>query len=186
MDYLNRTWSGERLRIARWSLSAGALLLVSTGVSSPAMAQDEAPFTGFKVEAITGYDDTGVDFDDDVFNGGKNSQSGWMYGIGIGYDYQTGPWVFGAEGEWSDSTASRKETLSGLRPANPIAGVPATPVTTELEAKAATDIYLGVRAGYTVTPNAIVYLKGGWSMSKMEFDGAGHDNGAPFTFDEHG
>jgi outer membrane immunogenic protein len=187
MHYLERTWSGERRTAARWALSAGTLLAASIGFATPALAQsDDTPFTGFKVEAITGYDDEGVDFNDDVFGGGKNSQSGWMYGIGVGYDYQTGPWVFGAEGEWSDSTASRDETLSGLRPANPIAGVPLpTAVTTSLEGKAGADIYIGARAGYTVMPNFLVYLKGGWSFSKIEIDGAGTDNGVPFTFDEH-
>jgi outer membrane immunogenic protein len=185
MHYLERMVSGERRSAARRMLGVGALFATATFGAAPAFAQDADPlFTGFKIEALTGYDDIGVDFDDTLFDGGQNSQSGWMYGIGLGYDYQFGGWVMGVEGEWSDSTASRDEEFSGLRPANPIAGVPAAPVTTLLEGKAAADLYIGLRGGYAVTPRTLIYIKGGWSFSKIELDGAGFDNGVAFEFDE--
>ncbi len=185
MHYLERIVSGERRAVARWALGVGALFATATFGAAPALAQDETElFKGFKIEAMTGYDDIGVDFDDTLFDGGQNSQSGWTYGIGLGYDYQTGPWVIGAEGSWTDSTASRDEDFSGLRPANPIAGVPAAPVTTHLEGKAAADLYAGLRAGIAATPRTLFYLKLGWSFTKIELDGSGFDNGIPFEFDE--
>jgi outer membrane immunogenic protein len=184
MYNLERIVSGERRSVARWVLGAGALFATGTFGAAPALAQDDPDlFTGFKVEAVTGYDDVGVDFDDTVFDGGQNSQSGWTYGIGIGYDYQMGPWVMGIEGAWTDSTASRDEDFAGVRVSNPIAGVP-TPITTHLEGKAAADLYIGLRGGYTITPKALLYVKGGWSFSKIELDGNGVDNGIPFEFDE--
>jgi outer membrane immunogenic protein len=185
MHYSTSGSAVARRAMALRAFGAGAVLLTAATLgASPAFAQEGGEFDGFRIEAITGYDDEGVDFDDDVFDGGKNSQSGWMYGIGVGYDFQSGPWVFGGEGEWSDSTASRDEDLTGMRPANPIAGVPARPVTTHLEAKAGADLYFGVRVGYALSPQAMMYLKGGYSSSRVEMDGAGLDNGAAFTFDE--
>ena len=164
---------------------AASALLAAAGIGlNPASAQSEASFSGFKIEAITGYDDAGVDFEDNVFEElDQQSQSGWLYGLGIGYDLQNGPWVFGAEAEWSNSTASRDESLTGVRPANPIAGVP-VPIATELEGKAGSDIYIGARTGYAVSPTALLYVKGGWSFSKIKFEGEGTDGGVPFTFDE--
>jgi len=187
MHYLERIVSGERRAVARWALGVGALFATGVFGAAPALAQDEEAdlFKGFKIEAVTGYDDIGVDFDDTLFNGNEVSQSGWTYGIGIGYDYQSGPWVVGIEGSWTDSTASRDETFTGVRPANPIAGVPLpTPITTELEAKAAADLYIGLRGGIAVTPRMLLYMKGGWSFSKMEIDGTGFDNGFAYEFDE--
>lgn len=185
MPYSTSGSSVSRLTFASRAFGASALFLTAATLgASPALAQEGGEFDGFRVEVITGYDDIGVDFDDDVFDGGKNSQSGWMYGIGVGYDFQSGPWVFGAEAEWSDSTASRDEELSGLRPANPIAGVPARPVTTSLEGKAGADLYFGGRVGYAMNPRTMIYAKVGYSSSRIELDGAGLDNGTAFTFDE--
>jgi outer membrane immunogenic protein len=164
-------------------VGAGSGLALTAG-ASPAMAQD-ASFTGFHVELVTGYDNEGIDFDDDVFGGGKNSQNGWLYGLGLGYDYQTeSGWVFGAEGELTDSTASRNETLSGVRPANPIAGVPARPVATNVEFNADADFYIGARVGYVVAPQFLLYAKAGYTHAKVEIEGNGLDNGVAFTYDE--
>lgn len=184
MHDLAPSMAKKRRTTARHLWVAGALLVAAAIGADPALAQDSDTFTGFRIEAITGYDDEGVDFDDDIFDGGKNSQSGWMYGLGVGYDYQFGQWVMGGDLEWSDSTASRDEEFSGLRPANPIAGVPATPIATSFEGKAGSDIYVGLRGGYVVSPPLLLYLKAGWSFSKIELDGTGLDNGVPFSFDE--
>lgn len=186
MQYLRGRVSGRRRAAARGLLTASAFVAAMTISAAPAAAQDGEPelFDGFKIEAVTGYDDVGVDFDDTLFDGGQNSQSGWTYGIGVGYDFQTGPWVLGIEGSWTDSTASRDEDFSGVRPANPIAGVPARPVTTHLEGKAAADLYVGLRGGYTLSRKALMYVKGGWSFTRVELDGNGFDNGVAFEFDE--
>jgi outer membrane immunogenic protein len=186
MFYLERKSSKGRYNHARFALAACTLFAAATFGASPAFAQDDNHFTGFKVEALTGYDDIGIDFDKGVYHGGKNSQSGWMYGLGVGYDYQTGPWVFGVEGDWTNSTADRDKQFDAVRPANPIAGVPVpTAVVTHLKAKASSDIGIGLRVGYAVAPQALLYVKGGWSFAKIAFDGHGTDNNVPFTFGEH-
>jgi outer membrane immunogenic protein len=69
-----------------------AAALAAAGMAAPAFAQDEpaadkpTEFTGFKVEALAGYDE------------------GLVYGLGAGYDVQIGRLVLGAEGELTDST----------------------------------------------------------------------------------
>ena len=175
------SYRSTKRRATFGALGASAFLMVGVLGATPAQAQnDDSSFTGFKIQAITGYDNEGVDFDDDFFTGGKNDQSGWMYGLGIGYDYQTGPIVLGIEGEWSDSTASRHDDFSGTRPAQPIA----TPVTANLESKAGADLYIGARIGYVVDPAFLIYLKGGYTHERIELDGDGLDNGVPYSFDE--
>ncbi|HKY81913.1 MAG TPA: outer membrane beta-barrel protein [Sphingobium sp.] len=170
--------------LRHWAGAGLFILSTLTCGTSPAFAQtDDKPFDGFRLELMTGYDDEGVDFDDDVFDGGKQSQSGWLFGFGAGYDYQTGPLVLGLETELTESTAGRDETFEGVRPAQPIAGVP-TPVTTSLSIDAGGDWYIGARAGYTVTPQTLLYLKLGYTHQKIDIDGEGLDNGVPFSFDE--
>ena len=165
-------------------VTAGAgFALVLAAAAGPAMAQD-AQFSGFHVELITGYDDDGVDLDDNFFGGGKNSQSGFLYGGGIGYDFQSGFWVFGAETELTESTASKGIDLSGTRPANPIAGVPARPITTHVDFNAGGDYYIGGRVGYVVDPQVLLYAKVGYTHHKIEIAGRGSDNGVAFTYDE--
>lgn len=161
--------------------SFGAAFLFAAGITgaAPALAQD---FGGIRVELITGYDNEGIDFDDDVFDGGKNGNSGWLYGFGAGFDYQTGNWVFGLETELSESTASRSKDLSGTRPTNPIAGVP-TPVSTHIEFEAGGDWYIGGRVGYVVAPQWLLYGKVGYTNHKLNINGDGLDNGVPFEFD---
>jgi outer membrane immunogenic protein len=168
-------------------LAAGILFAAATCGATPAFAQDhDAHFNGFKVEAVTGLDSVGFNFDKGVYTRDKGSESGWLYGLGIGYDYQTGPWVFGLEGEWTDSTAGKEKDFSGVRPTNPIAGVPtATPVVTHLNAKASSDIGLTARVGYAATPQLLLYIKGGWSFAKMPFKGNGLDNNIAFTFSDN-
>src|SRR4051794_14840872 len=91
-------------RSGRMRAGLGALaLLAGTTAASPAFAQDY-DWTGFRVEVVTGYDDEGVDLDDDVLDGGKDSQSGWLYGFGGGYDFQMGGMVLGLEAELTEST----------------------------------------------------------------------------------
>jgi hypothetical protein len=60
--------------------------------ASLALAQDEPAdvFNGFRLEAITVLENTGVDFDDDFHDGGKQSQTGWLYGVAAGHDFRIG------------------------------------------------------------------------------------------------
>ena len=163
-------------------IGAAALALVGTAVLAvPASAQDE--FTGFRVEAIAGYDNEGVDYDDDVFDGGKRDDDGFILGAGAGYDVQMDRFVFGGEAEFTESTLDREYQEQGTRPpipTNPIA----TPISATYNIEGGGDIYLGGRAGFAVSPNFLLYGKVGYSWHKLAIEGTGSDNGVPFTIDE--
>ncbi|EQB33338.1 outer membrane protein [Sphingobium ummariense] len=128
-----------------------AVAAAAFAVSAPAFAQDAAPFTGPHAEVLAGYDKL------DTNSNGLGSPDGFLYGIGLGYDYQSGNAVFGIEGEISDSTASR--TISG----------------TDIDA--ARDLYIGARAGFVVSPQALAYVKAGYTNARIETEGFGGENG---------
>ena len=160
-------------------IGATALALVGVAlVATPAAAQDE--FSGFRVEAVAGWDNEGVDYDDDVLNGGKRDDDGFTLGAGAGYDFQMGQFVFGPEAEFTESTLDREYQEQGVRPALPIA----TPITAQYNIEGGGDIYVGGRAGYVITPTFLLYGKIGYSWHKLAIEGSGTDNGVPFTIDE--
>ena len=178
------TASAGGFRPGRAACAARAsVLIVAAAVATPALAQED-PFTGFRVEIVTGYDNEGVDYDDDFFDGGKTSQSGWLYGFGVGYDYQFGSAVLGVEAELTESTAGKERSYTGNR-VNPLLVPPATPVSLNSNIDAGGDIYVGVRGGFLATPALLVYGKLGYSSHKIDVDGDGVDAGVPFEFDEH-
>ena len=158
---------------------AAALALAGAALAAaPASAQDE--FSGFRIEAVAGWDNIGVDYDDDVFNGGKRDDDGFTIGAGAGYDIQMGQFVFGPEAEFTESTLDREYQEQGTRPALPVA----TPISATYNIEGGGDIYLGGRAGVTVSPNFLLYGKIGYSWHKLAIEGSGTDNGVPFTIDE--
>lgn len=157
-----------------------AAALAGTALTAaPASAQDDE-FNGFRIEAVAGWDNIGVDFDDDVLNGGKRSDDGFALGAGAGYDFQMGQFVFGPEAEFTESTADREYQEQGTRPAQPIA----TPISATYNVNGGGDIYVGGRAGMAVSPNFLLYGKIGYSWHKLAIEGTGSDNGVPFTIDE--
>ncbi|MBC9033656.1 porin family protein [Sphingomonas sp. JC676] len=118
-------------------LATAALAL--TAAATPAFAQDEAkPFQGPRAEIVGGWDRV------ETNNAGA---SGFTYGGALGYDLQRGKAVFGVEGEVTGSTA--KETDAGVT------------------VKAGRDLYAGVRAGYVVIPNTLLYVKGGYTNARV-------------------
>lgn len=117
--------------------------------ASPALAQEQAPFTGPRVEALVGYDnlsggDDGVD----------DSVDGLAYGLGLGYDVQMGGATLGIEGEVMGSTTK----LRGYD-----IDVPGD----SARLRAGRDLYIGARVGYAVAPATLVYLKGGYTNGKL-------------------
>ena len=159
----------------------GAVAFALTGLAlaaTPAAAQSE--FSGFRVEAVAGWDNIGVDYDDDVFDGGKRSDDGFTLGAGAGYDFQMGQFVFGPEVEFTESTADREYDERGARPANPIA----TPISANYTINGGGDIYVGGRGGYAIWPNFLLYGKIGYSWHKLAIEGTGSDNGTAFSIDE--
>ena len=134
-----------------------ATLLAGGAVASPALAQDVGPtFTGPRVEAILGYDHVGAGSDVDNDNG-RNDQSidGLLYGVGAGYDVNLGSAVVGVEGEFTNSTAksSRYDFTDDFGFGR---------------VKQGRDLYIGARAGILADPATLVYVKGGYTNSKLK------------------
>ena len=139
------------------------LLLVAllAGAAAPAMAQtDNSPFTGARVEALVGYDQlkSGNDADDGIDTSndeGDETIDGVAYGIGAGFDFDLGGVVAGIEGEFTESTGKqdRDETID-------------VPISTRVET--GRDLYIGGRVGFVASPNALVYVKGGYTNASIE------------------
>ena len=128
-----------------------AALIASSALAMPAFAQDAAPFTGPRAEAVVGWDRV----EDGSLNGGK--RDGVVYGGQIGYDFQRGNTVFGVEGEVTG--ASTKDTARGVL----VAG-------DELRTKAGRDLYAGARLGFVVGQNTLIYAKGGYTNAQFKTD----------------
>ena len=125
-----------------------ALLAGSATLSAPAPAQDAAPFDGARVEGVVGYDTTDVE---------DEGSDGVTYGAQLGYDVQSGGAVFGAEAEATESTID--ECVADVD----LAG-------DELCAEAGRDLYAGGRIGAAVSPNVLVYAKGGYTNARVRLD----------------
>lgn len=125
--------------------------MLALAATSPAFAQDRAPFTGPRVEGLIGWDriqDTG--HDDDLVWGGA-----------LGYDMQMGSAVAGVETELTDSN---NKDCAG-------AGTVADP---RLCLKTARDIYAGGRIGAVMGGAMLLYAKAGYTNLRSKatsFDG---------------
>ena len=132
-------------------------LLATTAVAAPALAQTNPTFTGPRVEATLGYDHTGAGSSVSNNNGRDDQKiDGLLYGGGIGYDIATSDnIVLGAEAELTGSTAKsdRNDYTSDFGYGR---------------VKQGRDIYVGARAGYVVAPTTMLYIKGGYTNSKLE------------------
>jgi len=128
-------------------------------VAMPAFAQEspEATFTGPRVEAILGYDILKAGSSIDGTYDENNSIDGLLYGAGVGYDFDLGGIVIGAEGEITDSTAKSRFADNG-----------------EIEdfgygrVKANRDLYVGARVGARIGPSTLIYAKGGYTNQKLK------------------
>ncbi|MES2492762.1 MAG: outer membrane beta-barrel protein [Pseudomonadota bacterium] len=141
------------------ALAAAAAALVPAA----AHAQDgRIPFNGPKVEVIAGYDHnrSGSSVDIDADRDFKQSIDGVVYGVGIGYDVNTGSgFVIGAEAELSDSTAKWDNDDD-------------EPTTFNLgRVKANRDIYVGARVGFVMGERAMIYAKGGYTNARYSLLG---------------
>ncbi|MFL6862835.1 MAG: outer membrane protein [Allosphingosinicella sp.] len=119
--------------------------LAASALATPALAQDKAPFSGVRVEAIAGWDRNQV-------SGGRSD--GIHYGAGLGYDFRAGGAVLGIEGEAGDSTADKCAT-----------GV--SNVGDRLCAEAGRDLYVGGRVGALIGPSTLVYAKAGYANTRL-------------------
>jgi len=119
--------------------------LAATTLAGPALAQEAAPFTGFRLEALAGYD---------KLKGNGGGRDGITYGGAAGYDFQLGSAVAGIEGEYLDSDTKGCETAF---------------LTTNdtICANAKRDLYVGGRLGFAATPSTLLYAKAGYTNAKV-------------------
>jgi outer membrane immunogenic protein len=141
-----------------------ALAALATGmVAAPAFAQDAPPNGGFRIEAIGGYDRAHVD--------GEHA-NGAVYGVGVGYDAQSGRALFGIEGEATSSTADRcvnGAVIAGDRTC----------------AQLRRDLYVGGRVGAMVGPRTLVYAKAGYTNARSRVDYEDGTSGTALDFTDH-
>lgn len=125
-----------------------ATALLAVAASSPALAQDRAPFTGPRVEGIVGWDRNQTD---------AGHKDGVVYGGAIGYDFQLGGAVAGIEAEATDSSAdacAHDVTVTGDR----------------LCVGAKRDLYVGGRIGAVVGGSNLIYAKAGYTNARFGYD----------------
>lgn len=123
-------------------------------IASPAMAQNVGDFSGFKGGVVAGYDN--ADFGT-VFIGSERfdlkNAKGLLYGINIGYDRQTGKFVYGVEFEATDSAADVDDRFLG-------------------QIEMGRELYAGGRIGFVVSKNALIYGKVGYADARLRTVGS--------------
>lgn len=123
-----------------------AAALLAGALAAPAHAQEAEPFSGIKVEGLVGYDTTDVEGTD---------ADGLAYGVGIGFDKQSGKMVFGIEGEAGESDLG--ECVDGVV-------VPAD----TLCARVGRDLYAGGRIGAVIGSRTLLYAKAGYTNARVK------------------
>lgn len=117
------------------------VVLATTTLASPAIAQSDAAFSGFRLEAFGGLDEV----EDD---------RGAVYGGALGFDTRSGNWVFGATAEVNDSSVEECQT-SVVVPGD------------EVCAEAGREFYIGGRVGYVIADNLLLYGALGYTNSRF-------------------
>lgn len=139
-------------------LAAASLVALT---ASPALAQSapsdsDTEFSGPRAGVLLGYDrvQPGQIANSNIDD--SNSADGLTYGGDVGYDIQSGRWVFGAEGAVMGSTAkvTNNPSAAGALGYGRI--------------KAGRDLYAGVRVGYAVAPRTLIYAKGGYTNQRLD------------------
>jgi len=126
-----------------------AAMTAALALSAPAFAQDGGTFTGPRAEAIVGYDAVKTN------SNGLGTPDGFLYGVGLGYDFDLGGAVFGVEAELADSTTKR-DVVGGT-----------------LESDR--DIYVGGRVGLPIGTSTLAYVKAGYTNARLEAAGIGEN-----------
>lgn len=148
--------------------------LVAGMLASPAMAQDEEEhFEGPRIEALFGYDQVrGGSEATDEFDGDSEDI---FYGAAIGYDFQSGMLMYGAEAEISGAGHSYEESTQGFAFDGSI-------VSGTARIDSATEYYVGARVGL-VGGRSTLYVKAGYAMSGIDLDFNGTVDGTPTRYD---
>ena len=123
--------------------------LAATTFATPALAQDAvADLGGFRLEGLVGYETTDIE---------DEGSDGLTYGVGLGFDAQSGNMVFGIEAEAMESEID--ECVNDAIAAGDV-----------LCASGGRDLYVGGRLGVAVGSNSLVYLKGGYTNARIDID----------------
>lgn len=139
-----------------------ATILVGATVAfaAPAFAQvdDNSPFTGLRVQGVTGYDivSAGSSTDDERPFENDESAEGIIYGASVGYDIDLGGVVIGPEAEFTFSS-TKAEFDNGDFEGFGLGNV-----------SAERDLYLGARVGARVGDSALAYVKGGYTNATFD------------------
>ncbi len=138
-------------------------------LATPAIAQTNDGFTGPWVAGVAGLDinQAGSSVDDDVTEDRDQSVEGFMYGVAVGYDYDLGGVVLGAEAELTDSEADTEYDDDDVE----TFGLGAVDT--------GRDIYVGARLGYAIRPTTMVYAKAGYTNTRFNYlasDGTTEDD----------
>lgn len=125
----------------------------SVAIAAPALAQNASNFEGGKAGIVLGYDTVNFDYGYDV----DASESGMLYGVTAGYDFALGTSgaILGIEAEASDSTTKTSAhdiLFEGDK----------------LSLLADRDLYIGARIGFAVSPNMLLYAKGGYTNARLK------------------
>lgn len=134
--------------------------LAGVTIATPALAQDDAgrpPFTGPRAGVIIGYDGLrpGSTVDSDI-SGDDRGADGLLYGGDVGYDWQAGRVIIGAEAELTGSTGK-------------VSNSPADAAALGFgRVKAGRDIYAGARLGTLLNPTTMIYAKGGYANTRLD------------------
>jgi outer membrane immunogenic protein len=132
----------------RFVLSTAAA--VACALAAPALAQDgppppeASPFTGAHVELLGGLDN--------VRSQGEG-ETGLLYGVAGGFDWQAGQAVIGLEAEASGATT--KQTVRDFLAAGD-----------RLRLRAGRDLYVGARAGVVAGGSTLIYAKAGYTNAR--------------------
>lgn len=158
-------------------ITVALLAAASLGaLAAPAAAQEANTFTGLWGGVIGGYDTSsaGSTTDDDDGDADDQSIDGFGYGVQLGYDVDLGGAVIGAEAEYADSTANVEfadDDFEGFGLGNVETG---------------RDLYVGARLGAKVGPDAMVYVKGGYTNAKFNINSSYDGTAFESDFDADG
>lgn len=136
----------------------------TVAIASPAAAQT---FTGPRAEVRVGGDSIGVNTEDQRdFNGrgsfgGSNKSTDFSFGGEVGFDVQVSQFVVGA---YAGADITDVEQSQGL-----------------VNFRTGRNFTAGARAGFAISPSALLYVKGGYSNSRINVDFAPGAVQAPFA-----
>lgn len=129
------------------------LAAIAAATFSTSANAQEATLTGAKIGIVAGYDDYAISYEGEKIG----SKSGFHYGLTAGYDFDLGGAIAGIEAEVADATTKVGYDGDSL--------------------KAGRELYVGARLGAVVSPNVILYAKGGYVNSRLKLTVDGESDG---------